>query len=92
VCNAPASKTIFRMKMPSVADALSGKWPKDWVNSGGRNYEEMPIGRVFADAVLLPTGQVRTTLLQYQLRAVVCSTTASTQGWQTLRCCPWSRK
>jgi hypothetical protein len=58
VCNAPASKTIFRMKMPSVGDALSGKWPKDWVNSGGRAYEEMPIGRVFADAVLLPTGQI----------------------------------
>lgn len=60
------------MKMPSVADALSGKWPKDWVNSGGRNYEEMPIGRVFADAVLLPTGQVRTTLLQYQKVACCC--------------------
>jgi hypothetical protein len=59
VCNAPASKTIFRMKMPTMANALAGKWPGDWVSSGGRNYEEMPIGRVFADAVLLPNGQVR---------------------------------
>lgn len=60
VCNAPASKTVFRMKMPSVQDALAGKWPKDWVNSNGKKYEDMPLGRVFADAVLLPTGQVRT--------------------------------
>jgi hypothetical protein len=59
VCNAPASKTIFRMKMPSMADALAGKWPKDWEWAGNKNYEEMPIGRVFADAVLLPNGKVR---------------------------------
>lgn len=59
VCNAPASKTIFRMKMPTMANALAGKWPGDWVSSGGKNYEEMPLGRVFADAVLLPNGQVR---------------------------------
>lgn len=48
------------MKMPSVGDALAGKWP-GWVTSNGNSYEEMPIGRVFADAVLLPTGQVRET-------------------------------
>lgn len=58
VCNAPASKTIFRMRMPSMKDALAGKWPT-WVQTSGRSYEEMPIGRVFADAVLLPNGQVR---------------------------------
>jgi hypothetical protein len=46
------------MKMPSMADALAGKWPKDWEWAGNKNYEEMPIGRVFADAVLLPNGKV----------------------------------
>ena len=41
VCNEPASKYVFRMKMPSLADALAGKWPK-WEYSGGKPYEEMP--------------------------------------------------
>lgn len=58
VCNAPAAKTIFRMKMPTITDALAGKWPGGWVTSNGQSYEEMPIGRVFADAVLLPNGKV----------------------------------
>ena len=59
VCNAPAAKTTFRMKMPSASDAMAGKWPGDWVKTAGQSYEEMPYGRVFADAVLLPNGQVR---------------------------------
>lgn len=73
VCNAPASKTIFRMKMPTMANALAGKWPGGWVSSSGRNYEEMPIGRVFADAVLLPNGQVRV--------CAVCCALNNDQRW-----------
>jgi hypothetical protein len=58
VCNAPAAKTIFRMRMPKASEALKGKWPKDWVWSGNQKYEEMPLPRVFADAVLLPNGKI----------------------------------
>lgn len=62
VCNAPAAKTIFRMKMPSAKDALAGKWP-GWVTTAGQSWEDMPIPRVFADAVLLPTGDVSAELM-----------------------------
>lgn len=58
VCNAPASKTVFRMKLPGVQDALKGNWPAGWVKAGDKLYEEMSLPRVFADAVLLPTGQI----------------------------------
>ncbi|KAF8059661.1 CA1 [Scenedesmus sp. PABB004] len=58
VCNAPASNTIFRFKLPTLAAALAGNWPGDWQWSGGRKWEEMPLPRVFADAVLLPNGQI----------------------------------
>lgn len=59
VCNEPAAKTIFRMKMPTAAEALAGNWPKDWVwPNGDKKYEEMEFPRVFADAVLLPNGNV----------------------------------
>lgn len=71
VCNAPAAKTIFRMKMPTVTDALAGKWPGDWVHTNGQSYEEMPYGRVFADAVLLPNGQVGVQLVWVQHAGVV---------------------
>lgn len=58
VCNAPAAKTIFRMRLPKASEALKGNWPKDWVWSGNQKYEEMPFPRVFADAVLLPNGKI----------------------------------
>ncbi|GBF98436.1 hypothetical protein Rsub_11081 [Raphidocelis subcapitata] len=57
VCNEPASKYIFRMKMPSIGDALAGKWPY-WSKVDGKGYEEMPWPRTFTDAVLLPNGKI----------------------------------
>jgi hypothetical protein len=30
------------MKMPTMADALAGNWPKSWEVTGGHQYEEMP--------------------------------------------------
>lgn len=41
VCNEPASKYIFRMALPSLKDALAGKW-NGWQYAGGKPYEEMP--------------------------------------------------
>ena len=42
ICNAPASNHIFRMKLPSVQDALAGKWPRYWQFTGQHQYETMP--------------------------------------------------
>ncbi|KAI8472424.1 MAG: hypothetical protein J3K34DRAFT_414131 [Monoraphidium minutum] len=58
ICNEPASKYIFRMKMPSMKDALEGKWPRYWEFSGSNQYETMPWPRVFTDAVNLPNGKI----------------------------------
>lgn len=58
ICNEPASKYIFRMKLPTISDAKSGRWPRYWEFNGQKQYEEMPWPRVFADAVLLPNGKV----------------------------------
>jgi len=58
VCNQPAANTIFRMKMPSAQEALKGNWPQGWVMTNDKKYEEMPLPRCFADAVLLPNGEV----------------------------------
>ncbi|KIZ03620.1 glyoxal or galactose oxidase [Monoraphidium neglectum] len=58
ICNEPASKYIFRMKLPTVKQALAGEWPKYWAFTGAKQYEEMPWPRVFADAVLLPNGKI----------------------------------
>jgi hypothetical protein len=46
------------MKMPSAQDALKGNWPQGWVMTNNKKYEEMPLPRCFADAVLLPNGEV----------------------------------
>jgi hypothetical protein len=42
ICNEPASKYIFRMKLPTVKQALAGEWPKYWAFTGAKQYEEMP--------------------------------------------------
>lgn len=58
VCNAPAADTIFRYRLPTLRAALAGNWATDWVWSGNAKWETMPSPRVFADAVLLPNGEV----------------------------------
>lgn len=42
ICNAPASPYIFRMALPTVQEALAGKW-KTWRWSSNKPYETMPI-------------------------------------------------
>jgi hypothetical protein len=44
ICNAPASDTVFRLRLPSAKDALLGKWPRYWQFANAKDqFERMPI-------------------------------------------------
>jgi hypothetical protein len=44
ICNAPASDTVFRLRLPSAKDAMLGKWPRYWQFANAKDqFERMPI-------------------------------------------------